>query len=229
MEILVIGDEINLQEGRAKFGEAHHYQFAGDYSLIEKLMKPESIIFDFLVSKQSTQLQVYQKFSGLIFLDVSRVSLTKVVNSIETKATCFGFCGLPTFLNRELLEVSLLEKTDLNSLEKVCGLLNTKFAVVKDQVGLVTARVICMIINEAYFAIQGNIASRTDIDLAMKLGTNYPFGPFEWCEKIGIKNVYDLLNAVYKSAKDERYRVCELLKEEANYFTQSRKAAKEKF
>ena len=78
-----------------------------------------------------------------------------------------------------------------------------------------------MIINEAYFAIQENIASRGDIDLAMKLGTNYPFGPFEWCEKIGIKNVYDLLNAVYESTKDERYKVCELLEEEANHFSQS--------
>jgi 3-hydroxybutyryl-CoA dehydrogenase len=75
-----------------------------------------------------------------------------------------------------------------------------------------------MIINEAYFAIQENIASRSDIDLAMKLGTNYPFGPFEWCEKIGIKNVYELLIAVYDSTRDERYKVCELLEEEAKSF-----------
>jgi len=222
MKILVIGNEINLLECRAKFGDIHHYQFEENHSQIKKLLKSETIVFDFLVTKQSAQLQDYQDFSGMIFLDVSKISLEQIVNATKTEAKCFGFCGLPTFLNREILEVSLLEKNDLNSIEKVCGLLNTKFAIVKDQVGLLTARVICMIINEAYFAIQENIASREDIDLAMELGTNYPFGPFEWCEKIGIKNVYELLCAVYESTKNERYKVCELLKGEAGQFTQRR-------
>jgi 3-hydroxybutyryl-CoA dehydrogenase len=122
---------------------------------------------------------------------------------------------MPTFLSREIFEVSSSQNADLEKLEEACGRLNTKFAAVKDQVGLVTPRVICMIINEAYFAIQENIASRNDIDLAMKLGTNYPFGPFEWCEKIGIRNVYELLNAVYENTKDDRYKICPLLKKEA--------------
>ena len=72
-----------------------------------------------------------------------------------------------------------------------------------------------MIINEAYFAIEEDVASRTDIDLAMKLGTNYPFGPFEWSQRIGIKNVYQLLKAVFESTQDERYKICSLLEREA--------------
>jgi 3-hydroxybutyryl-CoA dehydrogenase len=222
MEILVNGNEINLLECRAKFGETHHYQFTDSRSLIEKLLKPESIVFDFLTSNQSEQVQAYENFGGIIFLDVSKIPLEQMVSSIKTNAICFGFSGLPTFLNREILEVSISKRSNQMILEEVCEKLKTKFAVVKDQVGLVTARVICMIINEAYFAVEENIASREDIDLAMKLGTNYPFGPFEWCEKIGIKNVYDLLSAVYESTKDERYRVCDLLKEEVNHVTQRR-------
>jgi 3-hydroxybutyryl-CoA dehydrogenase len=56
----------------------------------------------------------------------------------------------------------------------------------------------------------------------MKLGTNYPFGPFEWGERIGIKNVYELLTAVYEHTNEERYQVCDLLKKEAAHFTPSR-------
>jgi 3-hydroxybutyryl-CoA dehydrogenase len=37
----------------------------------------------------------------------------------------------------------------------------------------------------------------------MRLGTNYPFGPFEWSEKIGLENIYDLLNKL--AATDDRY------------------------
>ncbi len=141
--------------------------------------------------------------------------MTQGLIKAETKSTFFGFSGLPTFLNREIFEVSLARKNNIEKLREICDKLNTKFAVVKDQVGLVTPRVICMIINEAYFSVQEDIASRNDIDLAMKLGTNYPFGPFEWGERIGIKNVYELLKAVYENTKDERYQICKLLEEES--------------
>jgi 3-hydroxybutyryl-CoA dehydrogenase len=46
----------------------------------------------------------------------------------------------------------------------------------------------------------------------MKLGTNYPFGPFEWCEKLGVKTVVTMLEKIYNDTKDERYKICPLLK-----------------
>ncbi len=49
------------------------------------------------------------------------------------------------------------------------------------------------------------ITTKTEIDLAMKLGTNYPYGPFEWAEKIGLKNIYLLLKKL--SENDNRYAV----------------------
>jgi 3-hydroxybutyryl-CoA dehydrogenase len=79
---------------------------------------------------------------------------------------------------------------------------------------MVTPRIIAMIINEAYFTLQERTATRSDIDVSMKLGTNYPFGPFEWATKIGLKNVYNLLNALYNDTKDERYKISPLLKKE---------------
>ena len=48
-------------------------------------------------------------------------------------------------------------------------------------------RMLCRIINEAAFAITEDIASPQDIDTALKLGVNFPFGPIEWAEKIGIE------------------------------------------
>jgi len=214
MEILVIGDEINLKECRQKFGDQHLYKIA-EVSGREDFLSPETIVFDFKIGRNRNEIGAYKNVEGVVFFDVSENSLEQIIASAEIKATFFGFCGMPTFLNREILEVSLSRNTDLKKLEETCRNLTTQFAVVKDQVGLITARVICMIINEAYFSNEENIASRADIDLAMKLGTNYPFGPFEWCEKIGVRNVYQLLNAVYENTKDERYKVCELLRKEA--------------
>ena len=71
--------------------------------------------------------------------------------------------------------------------------LGKSWIVCPDIPGFISAGVIAMIINEAYFALQEEVSSKADIDTAMKLGTNYPYGPFEWSEIIGIKNVYTLL------------------------------------
>ena len=69
--------------------------------------------------------------------------------------------------------------------------------------GFISARIIAMIINEAYYALDEKVSSKTDIDIAMKLGTNYPYGPFEWCNIIGVQQVYQLLAKL--SLTDERF------------------------
>ncbi|GHM99888.1 hypothetical protein WSM22_13780 [Cytophagales bacterium WSM2-2] len=210
MEIVVIGSDLNLNECREKFGTAHHYQLAGDD--IKSYLAPGVFVFDFTVSDVS----VYQNQNDVVvFLNTAFKTLTQLTTGQGLKANVFGFCGLPTFLNREILEVCVPEG-QLISLEKACLLLETKFRTVEDRMGMITPRIICMIINEAYFTIEEGVASRDDIDQAMRLGTNYPFGPFEWCDKIGIRNVYELLKAVFEGTGDERYRISKLLEKEAN-------------
>src|ERR1700710_2457559 len=49
-------------------------------------------------------------------------------------------------------------------------------------------RVVAMIINEAYYALDAGVSSKESIDLAMKLGTGYPYGPFEWADRIGLRS-----------------------------------------
>ena len=93
-------------------------------------------------------------------------------------------------------EISLEADALLQQLDK-------KYIAVPDEPGFVSARIIAMIINEAYFAKDEAVSTEAEIDIAMKLGTNYPYGPFEWCKKIGIHQVYALLQKL--SLKDERF------------------------
>jgi 3-hydroxybutyryl-CoA dehydrogenase len=128
--------------------------------------------------------------------------------------TIIGMNALPTFIDRPLLECCATHEIDqVVAQEKLKELgLETRF--VKSRVGLVTPRIVCMIINEAYYTVQEGTASREDIDLGMKLGTAYPKGPFEWSQEIGIDHVYETLEALYQDTKDERYKICPLLKTE---------------
>lgn len=216
MNILVIGEEKNFNECREKFGKDHEYTWLGEHRDFEGFLDQKDLVFDFTIDEDPACLESYSKNSVKVFFNVCMVSLAELVSLAgrPLKCTVFGFNGMPTFLNTPLMEVSVWQEHDKVELARTCADLKTKFSLVDDRVGLVTPRIISMIINEAYYTVQEGTASREDIDNAMKLGTNYPYGPFEWCQRIGVRYVYELLEALYEETKDERYKICALLKKD---------------
>jgi len=87
--------------------------------------------------------------------------------------------------------------------------------VVQDRVGHIALRTLAMVINEAAFAVMEGVATPAEIDTAMKLGTGYPTGPLEWCDRISAYTVVNLLDALNDDYRDERYRACILLRQMA--------------
>ncbi|MBI4716288.1 MAG: 3-hydroxybutyryl-CoA dehydrogenase [Planctomycetes bacterium] len=71
--------------------------------------------------------------------------------------------------------------------------------------GYIFTRILAAIINEAGWALAEGVASASDIDTAMVLGTNYPLGPLAWWEKIGPRTVRGALKALNEMHADGRY------------------------
>lgn len=86
---------------------------------------------------------------------------------------------------------------------------------IEDTPGLVLPRIYAMLVNEAAFALQEGVATATDIDTAMRLGTNYPDGPLAWADKVGIDTVLGILENLWQVYREERYRPCLLLQKMA--------------
>lgn len=127
----------------------------------------------------------------------SVVNTLQEINAADNIIRINGWAG---FMAKELWEVcGILSETAINVLNQS----GKKFVQVPDIPGFISARIISMIINEAYYAAGENVSSEKAIDIAMKLGTNYPHGPFEWANIIGVKNIYTLLQKL--SVKDTRY------------------------
>jgi 3-hydroxybutyryl-CoA dehydrogenase len=216
MNILVIGELSHLKECQKKFGPTHSYRSRSSHEDAKTVLTSDDLIFDFIIDRAPQEFVQYASLTRTILLNTCKVSLQQLAYIAGNKINCtlFGFNGLPTFVDRNVFEVSLWQNKDADRLKELCGHLATEYLVVDDRVGLVTPRVACMIINEAYYTVQEGTASREDIDMAMKLGTNYPYGQFEWCQRIGLDHVYELLEAIYNDTKDERYKICPLLKKE---------------
>jgi 3-hydroxybutyryl-CoA dehydrogenase len=80
----------------------------------------------------------------------------------------------------------------------------------------VFSRALIAILNEAALAFDDCVATKADIDTAMRLGTNYPRGPWEWVAKIGVENCRRLLQALNSRVGDGRFTAAKSLSEQAN-------------
>jgi 3-hydroxybutyryl-CoA dehydrogenase len=150
----------------------------------------------FIFDKKPSEINFQEFDEKPVFIN----SVVETLAQLQLPANVSRVNGWPGFLQRKIWEVAS-ENKELS--KKIFDALDWEIIFIKDEPGLVAARVIAMIINEAFYAFKENVSTKKEIDLAMKLGTNYPFGPFEWAEKIGIQNVFDLLKKL--SEKEERY------------------------
>ena len=214
MNIIIIGSNEDFEITRKKLGGSHKYTCVEDTSLALGNFDDQDLIIDFLISENPENIDDYMDVEGLpVFLNIPKMSLSELYyQHEEIKCMLFGFNGLPGFFENDEWEVSTTFDEHKAYLEELMLKLELSYNLIQDRVGMVAPRVVCMIINEAFYTVMEGTASEKDIDLGMKLGTNYPYGPFEWLDKIGVHNVYELLEAIYEDTKDERYKIAPLLK-----------------
>jgi 3-hydroxybutyryl-CoA dehydrogenase len=88
-------------------------------------------------------------------------------------------------------------------------------SVIDDFPGMLLMRTVCMLANEAADAVHTGVASAEAVDQAMRLGVNYPRGPLEWAEAVGLERVRDVLDHLARTYGEDRYRASWLLRRKA--------------
>jgi 3-hydroxybutyryl-CoA dehydrogenase len=161
------------------------------------------VILDLLFENDTERIRVLKQFLPRPVI-INSVTITLAVIQLAF----IRINAWPTFLKRNIAEITVLppQEDDLKAVFKQLG---WNYQPVPDTAGMISARVVAMIVNEAYFTFGDGVSTKEEIDIAMKLGTNYPFGPFEWSQLIGLKNIYELL--VTLSEEDTRYEIAPIL------------------
>ena len=215
MQILILGAAQMEEEFRQKFAAGHDLVFLADHRQAQSQLAGASLVFDLLLASEPQELSRYQQHPHLVVCcHTVTTTLLALLQHLDGPPafTLLGFNAWPGMVNRSCLEMAAWQEADRSRLEELGRQLGTLCLAVDDRVGLVTPRVLCMLINEAFYTCQEKTAQEAEVDLAMKLGTHYPFGPFEWAEKIGLAQVYQVLQALYDDTRDERYKICPALK-----------------
>jgi 3-hydroxybutyryl-CoA dehydrogenase len=216
MKIIVIGIASRLDEFRKIISGSHDIEFFSyEEKKSEQSFSTANLIVDLNLDEFPERINLYKNLNGKIVLcGAVKKSLSFIVKSSNDPVQCIlsGFNSLPSFISRKLMEVSFLNPEAKEKFSAMANEMNWEWREVKDTAGMVTPRVISMLINEACFEMEEGTASKEDIDKGMKLGTAYPIGPLEWADRIGIKNVYETLEAIYNETGDARYTISALLK-----------------
>jgi 3-hydroxybutyryl-CoA dehydrogenase len=154
-----------------------------------------------------------------IFTSSLCVSVSEQCRLQKNPERLIGIGLYDTFSKAKRIEIAPSKITDtviLKNAESFLSEAGINYSIVPDKVGLIFPRIVSMVINEAAQVYSEQVASKEDIDTAMKLGTNYPFGPLEWADRLGVELVYNILAALQRDFGEDRYRPHPLLKEMAN-------------
>ncbi len=173
------------------------------------------IVFDLSLDDNVDNFDLYIEHDHLVVIGCAvKLTLAEMVfeTTYDPGFKLYGMNAIPTFIDRSRLELSLYDDASAADLAELMAALGLEYDLVDDRVGMVTPRIVCMIINEACFVLQEGTAGIAEVDQAMKLGTNYPQGPFEWADNIGIHNVFDILVSLKEESGEEKYKMAPLLK-----------------
>ena len=200
MILAVLAGDLQKEEIAASaFFRKHEVQFSENFSLWSNHIADVFIDLSFEYAPERIE-----KLARLLPKPVLVNSVTDTLARIHPEFIRIN--GWPGFLKGSSIECAANE-----AMQKKAGdLFGEDLVFVKDVPGFVSARIVAMIINEAFYTWEAGISSKEEIDLAMKLGTGYPMGPFEWSDLIGVDRVSHLLERLNET--DPLYELAQTLK-----------------
>lgn len=148
--------------------------------------------------------------------NTSSIPISKIASfmDIERRPFVSGMHFMNPVPIMKLIEVipSLMTSAQTISTIKAFGTeMNKECSVSSDSAGFIANRILMPYINEAVICLQEGIATREDIDLTMRIGTNVPMGPLTLADFIGIDTCWFIMNTLHSELGD-KYLPAPLLK-----------------
>jgi 3-hydroxybutyryl-CoA dehydrogenase len=153
--------------------------------------------------------------SSIVVSSCLRFATTLIASWVMKPERIVGFATFFPLKERKLVELARGLRTAEKSImqaEQFFQSLGKETVRVKDAAGLTFPRILSLIINEAVRSLEEGVATAEEIDVAMRLGVNYPQGPLRWADQIGLDEVVAVLEGLQGETGDDRYRPAPLLK-----------------
>ncbi len=179
---------------------------------------------DFVVEAVSEEMEmkneIFKKLDTacknhvILVSNTSTLSITGIASATQRPERVAGMHFFNPAPVMQLVEVIAGAKTSQETLvavRAIAGKLGKTPVTVRESPGFVVNRLLIPMLNDACSLLLENVASKEDIDTAMKLGCNHPMGPLELMDLIGIDIVLNIIESMYHETGDPRFQPSPLL------------------
>lgn len=180
------------------------------------------LIIESITEDLDLKKEMFRKLDHVCAPEIILASTTSTLSLTEIAGVCthpdrvIGLHFLTPMIEIDVVEVvrGIRTSDEIFSLTQsfLEGTLSKKGVQVYESPGLVTTRLICLLINEAITVYGEGVASAADIDLAMRDGYDLKHGPLEMCDRFGLDSVYAALQKMFREYGELKYRPNYLLK-----------------
>ncbi|HXN84908.1 MAG TPA: 3-hydroxybutyryl-CoA dehydrogenase [Candidatus Binataceae bacterium] len=210
-----------IQRGRFKPEERDRVMEIIKTSPEIELLKKADFIIEAVVENEDAKIAIFQNLDKFCDPDVifasntSSISITRMGARTTRADKVIGMHFMNPVPAMKLVEIirglATSEET-YRATQALADRLGKSTMTAQDFPGFIVNRVLLPMINEAIYTLYEGVGGVTDIDTAMKLGTNQPMGPLELADLIGLDTCLAIMEVMHRVLGDDKYRPCPLLK-----------------
>jgi 3-hydroxybutyryl-CoA dehydrogenase len=210
-----------IQRGRFKPDERDRvlHRIEGTSRLED--LRAADFVLEAVVENEEAKIALFQKLDKLCPPDVifasntSSISITRMGARTSRADRFIGMHFMNPVPAMRLVEIIRGLATSQETYEATRVLaerLGKETMTAEDFPGFIVNRILLPMLNEAIYTLYEGVGGVTDIDTAMKLGTNQPMGPLELADLIGLDTCLAIMEVMHRVFGDDKYRPCPLLK-----------------
>ena len=191
------------------------------FSVADELLRDVDFVIENVTEKWDIKRGVYQRIDEIcparcVFAaNTSAISITRIASLTKRALKVVGIHFMNPVALKPMVEVIRGHHTSEETLRTAGELLTQmgkEYIVVNDSPGFVSNRVLMLMINEAIFLLQDQVASVEDVDRIFKSCFGHKMGPLETADLIGLDTILFSIEVLYESFNDSKYRPCPLLR-----------------
>ena len=191
------------------------------YTTSVDALKDCDLVVEAIIEDKAKKQELFKQLDGIckastIFCtNTSNISITEIASVTKRVGAFAGlhfFNPLPVMKLVEIVRGVLTSEATLSELKGFAEKVGKTAIVAKDTCGFVVNVLLVPYLFDAIRLVENGVASIPDIDAAMKLGCNYPMGPLELLDFVGIDTTYHISVTMYEEFKSDRYAAPPLLK-----------------
>ena len=210
-----------IQRGRLKLDDRDRLvQRIAPTTSLEDMASTDFVVEAVLESEEA-KIELFQKLDKIcppevIFAsNTSSISITRMGARTSRADRFIGMHFMNPVPAMRLVEIIRGLATSPETYETTRQLaerLGKETMTAEDFPGFIVNRILLPMLNEAIYTLYEGVGGVSDIDTAMKLGTNQPMGPLELADLIGLDTCLAIMEVMHRVFGDDKYRPCPLLK-----------------